>query len=352
MSITTREFGTTKEGKKVHLYTVKKEDGLEMTVTDYGAILVSLFVPDRDGQRRDVVLGYDNLKDYEKNPCFFGGTIGRNANRIAGASFAIDGITYHLVANENENNLHTDQQKGFHKVVWETTLLEKEDAIQFSHVSPEGEYGFPGTLQVSVTYTLRKDHAVEISYQGVSDKKTLINLTNHSYFNLQGHDAGDICDAKVTICANGFTELRPGGIPTGKILSVEGTPMDFRMGRRIGDDIDAKWEQLVLTGGYDHNFVLDTKLGEVQKIAQVEDDKAGLVMEVYSDLPGVQFYTGNAITPHKGKGNAAYGRRQGLCLETQYFPNNVNEPAFQQAIYDAKEVYRTTTVYKFLPITH
>ncbi len=348
MSITTREFGTTKEGKKVHLYTVKKEDGMEITVTDFGATLVSLLVADRDGQRQDVVLGYDHLKDYEENRDFFGTTIGRNANRIAGASFAIDGITYHLVANENENNLHTDKQKGFHKVIWETRVLEQEDAVQFSHVSPDGEYGFPGTLQVSVTYTLRDDHAVEISYEGVSDKKTLINLTNHSYFNLRGHDAGDIGDAKVTILANGFTELRQGGIPTGRILPVDGTPMDFRTGRLVKDAIDTDWEQLLLTGGYDHNFVLDTERGKIQKIAQVEDEKTGRVMEVYSDLPGVQFYTGNALLLQKGKGNAAYGRRQGLCLETQYFPNNVNEPAFLQAVFEAGEVYQTTTVYKFL----
>lgn len=347
MGIRTEKFGITKDGRMAHLYTVTKDNGMEMALTDFGAILVRLFVPDKKGQRTDVVLGYDSLAEYEENGCFFGATIGRNANRIAGAAFTLDGTTYHLSANENKNNLHSDRENGFHKVLWETELLEQEDAVKFSYLSADGENGFPGTLRVSVTYKLLDEDAIEISYQGVSDKKTVINLTNHSYFNLKGHDAGNICDAKIKILASGFTELSEGGIPTGQILPVEGTPMDLRSLRRIGDTIDADWEQLRLTGGYDHNFALDTTFGKVEKIAEVVDEQAELTMEVWSDLPGVQFYAGNAIVPQTGKGGARYEKRQGLCLETQYFPNHVNEPNFQKAIFDKGEVYQTKTLYKF-----
>ncbi len=345
--IRTERFGMTKDGREAHLYTVQKDDGMEMVLTDFGAILVCLLVPDKNGQRTDVVLGYDSLAEYEENGCFFGATIGRNANRIAGAAFTLDGTTYHLAANEKENNLHSDREKGFHKVLWKTELLEEEDAVKFSYLSPDGENGFPGTLQIAVTYKLLDEHAVEISYKGVSDKKTVINLTNHSYFNLRGHDAGSICDEKIKICANGFTELLEGGIPTGRILPVEGTPMDLRSLRRIGDSIDTDYEQLRLAGGYDHNFALDTTPGEVEKIAEVVDEQAGLRMEVWSDLPGVQFYAGNAIVPQMGKGGARYEKRQGLCLETQYFPNHVNEPSFQKAVFEKGELYQTKTVYKF-----
>lgn len=347
MSITKKKFGTTKDGREVQLYTVKKADGMEMSVTNLGATLVNLLVPNPDGTRTDVVLGYDKLEDYEVNDCFFGTTVGRNAGRIAGAAFTIDGVTYHLAANEMGNNLHSDKEKGFHKVVWEAELLEEQDAVRFSHTSPDGDCGFPGTLRISVTYTLLEDHAVQISYEGVSDKKTVINVTNHSYFNLRGHDAGDICEEKVMICADGFTELGEGSIPTGRILPVEGTPMDLRVSRCLKDSIDADDPQLTLAGGYDHNWALNTEFGKLQQIAQVEDEKAGRIMEVWSDLPGVQFYTGNAITPQTGKGKAHYQERQGLCLETQYFPNSVNMPQFRQAIFDAGEVYRATTIYRF-----
>lgn len=347
MSITKKEFGVTKDGKQAFLYTMSNENGMEAAVTDFGAILVNLIVPDADGEKKDVVLGYDNLADYEENCCYFGSTIGRNANRIGGAAFTLDGTEYKLADNENGNNLHTDYHHGFHKVLWSAEPDEAANAVKFSYVSPDGENGFPGTLKVSVTYTLLADNGIQITYDGVSDKKTTINMTNHSYFNLGGHDAGSICDEKMTILASGFAEIVPGAIPTGKIVPVEGTPMDFRKPKRIGDEIDKDWDQLTMVQGYDHNWALDTAFGTVEKIAQVEDEKAGRTMEVYSDLPGVQFYAGNCITPHTGKGGAHYDKRCALCLETQYFPNSINIPEFRQPVFEAGQPYHTTTIYKF-----
>lgn len=348
MGVTKKEFGVTKEGKQTYLYTMSNKNGMEAVVTEFGAILVKLIVPNHNGVKQDVVLGYDNLAEYEENGCFFGATIGRNANRIKGASFMLDGTEYKLAANENGNNLHTEFDKGFHKMVWDAEILEDQNAVKFSYVSPDGENGFPGVLHISVTYTLTDDNAVEITYDGVCDKKTTINVTNHSYFNLAGHDAGSICDQKMTIYASGFAEIVPGAIPTGKVVPVEGTPMDFRQAKRIGDEIDADWDQLTMVQGYDHNWALDTTFGKVEKIAQVEDEKAGRVMEVYTDLPGVQFYAGNCITPQTGKGGVHYDVRHALCLETQYFPNSINEPNFRQPVFEAGEVFHTTTVYKFI----
>lgn len=347
MSIEKKEFGVTKDGRQAYLYTISADNGMEAAVTDFGAILVKLIVPDAGGEKKDLVLGYDHLADYEENSCFFGATIGRNANRIGGAAFQIDGTTFRLAANENGNNLHTDFYHGFHKVLWNAEILEKEQAVKFSYVSPDGENGFPGTLRISVTYTLLPDLGIQITYDGVSDRKTLINPTNHSYFNLGGHDAGSIEEEKITIFADGFTEIRPGAIPTGKILPVEGTPMDLRRAKRIGDEIDAGYEQLTLVQGYDHNWALSTACGKVEKIAEVVDEKAGRAMEVYTDLPGVQFYAGNCITPQTGKGGAHYDRRCALCLETQYFPNSINIPEFIQPVFEAGQAYHTTTIYKF-----
>ncbi len=346
MSISKRSFGVTKDGKETFLYTISNEKGMEAAVTDFGAILVQLIVPDAKGGKRDVVLGFDSVTEYEGNDCFFGSTIGRNANRIGGAAFDLDGVTYHLAANENGNNLHTEFDHGFHKVIWHAEVLEAENAVKFTYRSPDGENGFPGNLDMSVTYTLQEDNAIRIDYDGVSDKKTVINVTNHSYFNLGGHDSGSICDERIRIDADGFTEILPGAIPTGKILPVEGTPMDLRSLKRVGDEVDADFEQLTLVQGYDHNWVLKNH-GKLEQIAQVEDDRSGITMEVYTDLPGVQFYAGNCITPQKGKDGVSYDKRHALCLETQYFPNSVNIPAFEQPVFDAGEHCKTTTIYKF-----
>ena len=222
-----------------------------------------------------------------------------------------------------------------------------ENAVVFSYNSPDGENGFPGNLKISVTYTLKNDNSLQISYDGVSDKKTIINMTNHSYFNLAGHDAGSICDEKMMIDADAFTELGQGSICTGKVIPVEGTPMDFRTARRVGDHIDDAWPQLTLAGGYDHNWVLNTEFGKVQKFAQVEDEKAGRTMEVYTDLPGVQFYAGNFVKDEKGKNGHVYHERYGFCLETQVEPNAVNVEDFHSPILLPGEEYSSETVYRF-----
>lgn len=266
MGISKRTFGVTKGGKETFLYTITNKNGMKAAVTNFGAILTQLIVPDAKGGSRDVVLGFDSVTGYEGNDCFFGSTIGRNANRIGGASFEIDGVKYELAANENGNNLHTDKEHGFHKAIWNAEVLEAENAVKFTYRSPDGENGFPGNLDMSVTYTLQEDNAIRIDYDGVSDKKTVINVTNHSYFNLAGHDSGSIHDERVMIKADGFTEILPGAIPTGRTLPVEGTPMDLRLLKRVGDEIDADFEQLTLVGGYDHNWVLDNH-GDLEQIA-------------------------------------------------------------------------------------
>lgn len=347
MGVVQNEFGTTQKGQKAYLYTLSNTGGMEVQVTNFGAILVSVKVKDSSSQVKDVVLGYDSLKEYEKNEFFFGSTIGRNANRIKDAVFSLDGKEYRLAVNEGPNNLHSDADHGFHKVLWNAEVKENANAVTFCYASPDQENGFPGNLNVSVTYSLSEDNALSITYEGISDQKTVMNMTNHSYFNLNGQGSGSICDEKVTIFADGFTEVGEGSIPTGRIIPVEGTPLDFRSPRRVGDDIDDDFEQLNLVGGYDHNFALNSKGETRAKAACVEDDRSGICMKVYTDLPGIQFYTGNFVKPHTGKNGAKYDKRGGLCLETQFFPNSINMPEFKQPILEAGKKFTSTTTYAF-----
>ncbi len=344
MSVSTTYFGKTKDGEDILLYTIKNERGMEASVTNFGAVLVTLLVPDKAGTVKDLVLGFDKGEDYLTNPCFFGATIGRSANRIAGAKFMIDGITYRLKVNDNENNLHSDADLGYHKRLWDAEPT--GNGVKFSYFSPDGEMGFPGSLKISVTYTLTDDNALELFYEGISDKKTLINLTNHTYFNLSGHDAASILDTSVVLYASHYTPIVPGAIPTGEIAAVAGTPMDFTAAKTIGKEIDTDWEQLTMVNGYDHNFVLDDYDGTLHKIAEASAD--GRTMEVYTDLPGVQFYTGNGTQALIGKGGVVYGPRNAFCLETQYFPNSINQEGFRKPEFDAGERYRTKTVYRFV----
>ncbi len=346
MGVIRESFGKTKDGREVYLYTITNSKGMKAQVTDFGAILTALFVPNQAGKADDVVLGFDTLADYEINGSFFGATVGRNANRIADAKFTIDGVTYQLAVNDGKNNLHSDAALGYHKRVWDTEI--DEQSVKFSYVSPDGEMGFPGTLNISVTYTLTEDNALEIYYDGVSDKKTVINMTNHSYFNLAGHNNGKIYDTKLQLFAGNYTPIVPGAIPTGEIASVSGTAMDFTKSKRIGDQIGDDWDQLTMVKGYDHNWVIDGYDGSLRKIAVATDEAAGRTMEVYTDLPGVQFYAGNCIDETVGKGGAVYSDRSGFCLETQYYPNHVNQPNFPQGIFDAGQPYQTKTIYKFV----
>lgn len=342
MSVTISDFGKTKEGKTINLYTIEN-GGMKAKVTNFGAILVSLCLPNINGGCDDIVLGFDNGEDYYNNGSFFGATVGRSANRIANAKFEIDGKTYQLKVNDNANNLHSDYDIGYHKQYWDAEVF--ENAVKFSRKSPDMEMGFPGNLDISVTYTLTENHELKLHYEGISDKKTLINMTNHTYFNLYGHDHGDIKDTLLKINADRFTPVVAGAIPTGELASVKGTPMDFTEFKAIGKEIDTDWEQLNLVQGYDHNYVLNDYTGKMREIAVAK--ACGRTMSVYTDLPGVQFYAGNNISPIKGKNGAKYDVRYAFCLETQYFPNSVNQEGFESPIFDAGEKYDTETIYKF-----
>ena len=348
MAVQVESFGSTKEGKEIELYTITNKAGAKAQVMTYGAILVRLFIPNKAGKLDDVVLGFDKLEDYFENGSFFGATVGPSANRIKDARFTIDGTTYQLDVNDGPNNLHSQHQIGFHKQVWNAE--NNDNSVTFSLESADGVMGFPGNKKISVTYTLTEENELQIYYHGTSDKKTILNLTNHSYFNLGGHKAEEIYDEKMWIKASHYTPVVAGAIPTGEIASVTGTPMDFTESKTVGKEIDADWEQLKLVQGYDHNWAIDDYTGEVQLIARVTDEAAGREMEVYSDLPGVQFYAGNCITPVVGKEGEEYGPRKALCLETQYFPNSANDTHFLQPIFGGEKEYDTTTIYKFKTI--
>lgn len=345
MSISTETFGKTKEGAEVTRYTVTNKNGLSFSALDYGAVIVNLMTPDKSGEMADIVLGFDDVAGYEENGCFFGAFIGRHGNRIGQAKFTLNGTEYQLEKNDGENNLHGGTP-GYHQVMYRASFT--ENSVTFSRTSPDMEQGYPGNLEIAVTYTLTDENELKITYKVKSDKDTLCNLTNHSYFNLKGHNGGTITDHKVWIKANGFTATSKDLIPNGTITAVENTPMDFREGRVISRDIDSDYEPLVLAGGYDHNFVLDKPEGKFEKVASVTEETSGRTMEVYTDLPGMQLYSGNFIKKEKGKEGAVYTRRTGLCFETQYFPNSVNVPGFTPCIIRAGEEFTSATVYKFL----
>ncbi len=348
MEITKKTFGTTKDNRDIFCYTLKNGNGASVTICEYGGIILDLFVPDKDGKLRDVVLGYDRIDPYFTNSEFFGATVGRSANRIKDGKFEIDGTVYQAPVNENTNNLHTDMENGFHKKLWTAAPDEARNSVTLSYTSPDGENGFPGTLDMHVTFTLSDDNALSIHYEGVSDKKTLINCVNHTYFNLAGHKSGKILDHYMKINASSYTPVEADSIPTGEIATVKGTPFDFLDFHRIGDRIEEDNEQLKFTKGYDHNYVID-KTGGV--VAVVEERTAGIRMEVITDLPGIQFYAGNCIGDNlSGKEGAVYGKRCGLCLETQYFPDSVNQSAFKSPVFNAGEKYDTTTTYRFSTI--
>ena len=339
-------FGTTAAGVDIYTYILTNASGMQITMTELGATLVSVLVKDKDGNLKDVVLGYDKLEHYEVNPNYFGATIGRNGNRIANASFELNGVKYELPANDNTNNHHSGPN-GFEKRIWEVTDT-SDDHVTFSYLSPDGDEGFPGEFRVSVTYTLTDDNEIQIHYEGVSDQDTVANLTDHSYFNLSGHDAGLILDHTVMIDADAYTAVNEVLVPYGEIVPVEGTPMDFRTEKVIGLDLDADYEQLKLTTGYDHNYVLNHQGEGVRLIARAKSPVTGITLEVYTDTPGVHFYIGNFIGGPAGKEGAAYDIRHGFCLETQYYPNSVNVPSFPSPILKKGEKYDSTTIYKLI----
>ena len=355
MNVTKQGFGTTKDGKEATLYVMENKNGMKVTVSDFGAVIVNIFAPDRDGNFEDVALGYDSVTGYEDNGPGYGSFIGRHANRIGGATFTVGGKTYELAKNDNGvNNLHSGP-KSYNKYFYdvETFVDEESVSVEFSRTSPDGEQGFPGNLDVSVTYTLTNDNDLAIEYFAVSDKDTVINLTNHTYFNLAGQASGPVLDQEVWINSHQITPTDKLLIPTGEIMDITGTAMDFQTAKPIGQDIEADMECLKIAGGYDHNYVLDLDIedDEMELVASLYDKKSGRKMEVYTDLPGMQLYTGNFINPagdpNKGKGGVAYVRRGGVCFETQFYPNSCNIPSFPTSIFQAGEPYDFCTVYSF-----
>ena len=340
-----KEFGKVKSGQEAHLYVMENERGMSVAVTEYGANLVQVHVPDPEGNLVDVVLGYADASGYEEGDAAMGATVGRNANRIGGAAFQINGVTYELAKNDKENNLHSGPDV-YQKRFWEVETTD-DGQVTFLMHSPDGDQGFPGTLDMRVTYELTEQNSLRITYDAVPDQDTVINMTNHSYFNLNGHDSGDVLGHTVLLDADYFTRATAQSIPTGELVDVTQTPMDFRKPRLLGEDIDAAYEAVQFGAGYDHNWVLKNN-GKFDKVAQAEGDKTKIVMEVYTDLPGIQMYTANFLDNEAGKEGAVYGRRAGVCFETQYFPDAVNKENFVSSVCKAGENYHTMTEFKFI----
>lgn len=349
MGCTKTEFGKLEDGTVVYRYTLTNEQGASASFTDLGGIWLTMVVPDRDGKMADVVLGYDTVQGILTGPGHPGEPVGRNANRIGGAKFVLNGVTYELEKNSGgKHNLHSGPDY-YRNRVWDTQVEEEDmgTRISFSLFSPDGDQGYPGNADITVSYTLTPDNSLKLDYHMVSDKDTVANFTNHAYFNLAGHDSGNAMNQKVWIDADAFTVTDRDSIPTGGLAPVKGTPMDFTQMKPVARDIEADYEQLKWAGGFDHNWALNHPVGEVSLCAKAADEASGRVMEVYTDLPGVQFYTANSMATDMGKGRTAYHKRDGYCFETQYFPDSVNKPEFASAFLKAGQEYKTTTIYKF-----
>lgn len=336
--------------QQLDLYTLRNSNGIEAAITNYGGRLVTLKTPDRDGCFADIVLGFDHLDGYTKKNPFFGALVGRYANRIANAEFTLDGTVYKLARNNGQNSLHGGL-KGFDKVPWKAEQIDTVDGptLKLTYVSADGEEGYPGTLTAAATYTLTEQNELKLEYTATTTKKTVLNLTNHSYFDLAGQGSGGILDHIVSIAADRFTPVNAHLIPTGELRSVKGTPFDFTQPTRIGDRIDQDDEQLKFGVGYDHNFVLKPSGNGPSFAARAHHPNSGRTMEVLTTQPGVQFYTGNHLAESlvKGKGGVVYGFRSGFCLETQHFPDSPNQPNFPSAELKPGEQYRQTTIFRF-----
>ncbi len=340
-------FGRMPDGTQVDKLTLR-DGAFSCEIITYGGAVRSLVVPDRNGDPVDVVLGFDTLEDYMAQDKYMGALVGRYANRVGGARFTLNGVEYKLAANDGKNSLHGGNV-GFDKQVWTVEGLTGNSAT-LSLTSPDMQEGYPGTLKVEVTYTLA-DGALRIDYRAESDKDTVCNLTNHSYFNLSGHDSGSVEGQYIWLNASRYTPAAPGSIPTGEIAPVEGTPMDLRRARPIGEHIDDPFDQLAMAGGYDHNWVIDGWDGLFRLAANARSPDTGIAMEVSTTLPGVQFYAGNYLDGcPAGKGGAPYGKRHGFCLETQFFPDSPNKPGFPSCVLKAGEEYRSTTVFRFFAL--
>ncbi len=345
--VSRQAFGHTPEGTPIELFTLRNASGAEARICNYGGLVISLKVPDRNGKLGDVVLGYDNLADYIKETPYFGALIGRYGNRIAKGQFTLDGRQYTLATNNYPNSLHGGV-KGFDKVVWVPTVISSTEgpALQLQHLSHDGEEGYPGNLAVTVVYTLTHDNALKVEYTATTDRATVLNLTQHSYFNLAGK--GTILDHVVMIAADKFTPVDSTLIPTGELRPVEGTPFDFRKPTAIGARIGQDDEQLKFGKGYDHNWVINKPMGQLGLMAKVYEPTSGRVLEVLSTEPGLQFYSGNFLDGTlKGKGGWVYQFRNGFCMEPQHYPDSPNKPEFPSVVLKPGETYHHTLFFKF-----
>ena len=348
-TVTKTSFGKTSAGENVDLYTLRNTHGVEAKITNYGGILVSLKVPDRNGKFDDVVLGFNDLDAYLKGHPYFGALVGRYGNRIAKGRFTLNGVEYKLAVNNGENHLHGGI-KGFDKAIWTGREMKTAagPAVVLTYLSKDGEEGYPGNLQVRVVYTLTNNDELKIDYSATTDKDTVINLTHHSYFNLAGEGNGDILNHRVTIVANRFVPTDAGSIPTGELRRVAGTPFDFLKPHAIGERINQDDEQLKFGNGYDHTWVINGRAGMLRPAATAYEPTSGRVMQVWTTEPGVQFYTGNFLDGTlTGKSGKIYQRRFGFCFETQHFPDSPNHPTFPTTTLRKGATYKSTTIYRF-----
>jgi aldose 1-epimerase len=342
-----KPFGT-QAGRPVTLYTLTNSKGVEVDTMNYGGIILSIRVPDRKGQFADIVLGHETLEGYVPNPPYIGAVVGRYANRIANGTFILDGKTYTLPKNDGPNTLHGGTDRTFNKVVWDGEALKGKTAVTYTYLSKDGDDGFPGNAKIRVTYTLTNENELVIDYEATTDKATVINLSQHSYFNLAGEGTGDILSHEIMLNADRFTPVDKNLIPTGELRPVKGTPMDFTASTKIGSRIDDSYDQLVLGHGYDHNWVINRKGDGLTLAARVYEPTSGRVMEVSTTQPGVQFYTGNFLDGTvTGKQGHVYKHRYGLCLETQHFPDSPNHPDFPSTVLKPGETFKAKTVFKF-----
>lgn len=344
-SIAQNPFGTLSDGTAISLYTLKNASGMEARITNFGGILVSLLAPDRQGNPGDIVLGYDTLTEYVDDSFYFGAIVGRYANRIARGTFTVEGVTYALARNNGDSHLHGGK-KGFHKVVWEARAIPSEDspALELTYLSPDGEEGYPGNLQVRVVYTLHAGNELSLAYRAETDRTTIVNLTHHAYFNLAG--AGVIRRHELCLQADQFLPVDARLIPTGEIRPVHGTPMDFSHATRIGIGLNTRYDQIVAAGGYDHTWVIRGPSGSLRRAAQIFEPVSGRSVEILTTAPGLQFYSGNFLKHTPGRHGAVYDKHSGLCLEAQHFPDSPNRPEFPSTTLQPGQSYLQTTIYK------
>ena len=345
MSIIKSVFGTLPSGEEIELYSITNANGMQVNLMTFGANLVNLYLPDGKGGKVDVNLGYDVLEKYTKNTDNFGATIGPNANRIGNACFELDGVKINLPKNDGENNLHTDGDFGMHKKIWKASTIQNQVIFELS--LKDGELCLPGNRKFRLTYELTDDNELKLHYEVTSDRNTLINMTNHSYFNLDGHGAGSIHNHKLWVSSSAITPVVKGAIPTGEYMDVTGTVFDFRTKRQLGEALAHDDAQLSIGGGIDHNFVIDDYDGSLKKIATLSSDESGRSMDVYTNLPGIQVYTGNFIGEQIAKEGATYNKRYGVAMETQFFPDAPNHDNFPSDIFGPDREYDYTTVYRF-----